>query len=106
MKRKLHVKTGDEVMVINGKEKGKTGKVVAVSLKEGKVIIENINISKKHLKPKRQGEVGNIVDVESPMYASKVMLVCPKCSEATRLAHGFDDDGKKKRKCKHCGNLF
>ena len=106
MKRKLHVKTGDEVMVISGKDKGKTGKVVAVSLKEGKVIVEKVNISKKHLKPKRQGEVGSIVDVESPMYASKVMLVCPKCSKATRIAHGFDDDGNKKRKCKHCGNLF
>lgn len=106
MKRKLHVKTGDEVMVISGKDKGKTGKVVAVSLKEGKVIVEKINISKKHLKPKRQGEVGNIVDVESPMYASKVMLVCPKCSKATRIAHGVDADGNKKRKCKHCDNLF
>lgn len=106
MKRKLHVKTGDEVMVISGKDKGKTGKVVAVSLKEGKVIVEKINISKKHLKPRRQGEVGSIVDVESPMYASKVMLVCPKCSKATRIAHGFDDDGNKKRKCKHCNNLF
>lgn len=106
MKRKLHVKTGDEVMVISGKDKGKTGKVVAVSLKEGKVIVEKINISKKHLKPRRQGEVGSIVDVESPMYASKVMLVCPECSKATRIAHGFDDDGNKKRKCKHCNNLF
>lgn len=106
MKRKLHVKTGDEVMVISGKDKGKTGKVVAVSLKEGKVIVEKINISKKHLKPRRQGEVGSIVDVESPMYASKVMLVCPKCSKATRIAHGVDDDGNKKRKCKHCNNLF
>ena len=106
MKRKLHVKTGDEVKVISGKDKGKTGKVVAVSLKEGKVIVEKVNISKKHLKPKRQGEVGSIVDVESPMYESKVMLVCPKCSKATRIAHGFDDDGNKKRKCKHCGNLF
>ena len=106
MRQKLHVKTGDEVKVISGKEKGKTGKVVAVSSKEGKVIIEKVNISKKHLKPRQQGAVGSIVDVESPMYASKVMLVCPKCGKATRVAHGFDENGNKKRKCKHCDNLF
>ena len=106
MKRKLHVRTGDEVQGISGREKGKTGKVAQVSLKEGKVIIEKVNLSKKHLKPRQQGAVGSIVDVESPMYASKVMLVCPKCSKPTRIAHGFDEKGRKMRKCKHCDNLF
>lgn len=106
MRHKLHVKTGDEVKVISGKDKGKTGKVVGVSTKEGKVIVEKINIATKHLKPKQQGATGSIVKVEAPMYASKVMLVCPKCKKTTRLAHGVDEDGKKKRQCKHCSNLF
>ncbi len=106
MKQKLHVKTGDQVQVLSGREKGKRGKIVQVSLKERKVIIEKVNLSKKHLKPRQQGAVGSIVDVESPMYASKVMLVCPKCSKPTRIAHGFDEKGKKMRKCKHCDGLF
>ena len=105
-KKKLHVKRGDMVQVINGRNKGEVGKVVEISTKEGKIIVEGINISTKHLKPKQQGTAGTIVKVESPMYSSKVMLVCPKCSVATRLAHGFDENGVKKRKCKKCSNLF
>lgn len=106
MKNKLHVKTGDEVKVLSGKDKGKTGKVVSVSTKEKKVIVEKINIATKHLKPRQQGAIGSIVKVEAPMYASKVMLVCPKCKKTTRLAHGTDKDGKKKRRCIHCNETF
>lgn len=106
MMRRMHVKTGDMVKVISGKSKGQVGKVAAVSIKENKVIVEKINIAVKHLKPRSQGEAGSIVKVEAPMYASKVMLVCPKCNKTTRLAHGFDVNNEKKRKCKECGNLF
>ncbi len=106
MRAKLHVKKGDNVMVISGKDKGKTGKVVGVSAKEGKVIVEKINIATKHLKPRQQGQMGSIVKVEAPMYASKVMLVCPECGKATRLAHGLDKDGKKMRRCTHCNATF
>ena len=106
MSNKLHVKTGDTVMIISGKDKGKTGKVAQVSPKEGKVIIEGINIATKHMKPRQQGAVGSIVKVEAPMYASKVMLVCPKCKKATRLAHAVAEDGKKMRRCTHCGETF
>ncbi len=105
-KRKLHVKTGDFVQVISGKNKGKTGKVSAVSLKEGKIIVDGVNIATKHLKPKQQGSAGSIVQVAAPIYASKVMLVCPKCNKKTRIAHGFDSSNKKMRKCKNCENLF
>ncbi len=104
--KKLHVRTGDLIKVISGKEKNKTGKVLAVSIKEGKVVVEGVNIATKHLKPRQQGTTGSIVQVAAPMYASKVMLMCPKCNKATRIAHGFDNSSKKMRKCKHCENLF
>lgn len=104
--RKLHVRTGDLIKVISGKEKNKTGKVLAVSIKEGKVVVEGVNIATKHLKPRQQGTIGSIVQVAAPMYASKVMLMCPKCNKATRIAHGFDGSNKKMRKCKHCESLF
>ena len=77
----LHVKTGDNVMIISGKDKGKTGKVLAVSPKEGKVIIEGRNMVTKHVKPRRQGEQGGIVKAEGAIYACKVMPVCPKCGK-------------------------
>lgn len=102
MKKKIHVKTGDTVMVISGKDKGKTGKVLEVSPKEGKVIVEDINIVTKHVKPRREGEAGGIMKVPGAMYASKVMLYCPKCKKPTRIAHKVSGD-RKVRVCKHCG---
>lgn len=74
----LHVKKGDEVMIISGKDKGKKGKVLEVSPSEGKVIVEGRNMVTKHVKPRRQGELGGIVKAEGPLYACKVMPVCPK----------------------------
>lgn len=84
---KVHVKTGDTVMVISGKDRGNSGKVLQVSPKEGKVIVEGRNMVTKHVKPRRQGEQGGIVKAEGAMYASKVMPVCPKCGKATRVGH-------------------
>ena len=100
---KVHVKTGDTVVVLSGKDKGKQGKVLQVSPKEGKVIVEGLNIATKHVKPRRQGEQGGIVEAEAAMYACKVQLVCPKCSKPTRIAHKILDDGSKVRVCKSCG---
>ena len=100
---KVHVKTGDTVVVLSGKDKGKQGKVLQVSPKERKVIVEGLNIATKHVKPRRQGEQGGIVEAEAAMYASKVQLVCPKCSKATRTGHKFLEDGSKVRVCKTCG---
>ena len=99
---KVHVKTGDNVQVISGKDAGKTGKVLAVSPAEGKVIVEGLNMVTKHAKPRRQGEQGGIVKAEGAMYASKVMPVCPKCNKPTRVDHAVVD-GKKVRVCKKCG---
>ena len=102
---KVHVKTGDNVQVISGKDAGKTGKVLAVSPAEGKVIVEGLNMVTKHVKPRRQGEQGGIVKAEGAMYASKVMPVCPKCNKPTRVGHAVVD-GKKVRVCKKCGAQF
>ena len=98
----LHVKTGDNVMIISGKDKGKTGKVLQTSPKEGKVIVEGLNMVTKHVKPRRQGEQGGIVKAEGAIYACKVMPVCPKCGKATRVGHSVKD-GKNVRICRKCG---
>jgi large subunit ribosomal protein L24 len=103
MIKKMHVKVGDTVKIISGKDKGKKGKVLEVSPAEGKVIIEGRNMATKHVKPRKQGQQGGIVKAESALYACKVMLVCPKCSEPTRVAHTILGDGTKLRVCKHCG---
>lgn len=104
--KKIHVKSGDKVVIISGRDKGKEGKVLEVAPNEGKVIIEGCNIATKHVKPRKMGEAGGIVKAETAIYASKVMLVCPKCGKATRLAHKTEADGTKKRLCKACGATF
>lgn len=103
---KIRLKTGDKVVVLSGKDKGKEGKIVAVSPKEGKLIVEGVNIVSKHVKPRRAGEEGGIVKIEGALYACKVQLVCPKCGKATRIAHKIAEDGKKKRSCKKCGEVL
>ncbi|MBQ9673679.1 MAG: 50S ribosomal protein L24 [Ruminococcus sp.] len=102
MNKKVHVKTGDTVVVISGKDKGKKGTVLAVSPKEGKVIVEKINVVSKHVKPRKMGEVGGIVKAEAALYASKVQLVCPSCKKPTRVAHNINADGTKDRICAKC----
>lgn len=103
MIKKVHVKTGDTVTVLSGKERGKKGKVLAVSPKEGKVIIEGINMVTKHVKPRKMGEAGGIVKAEGAMYACKVQIVCPRCGKPTRVGHKVQEDGTKERICKKCG---
>ena len=105
---KLHVKKGDTVIVLSGKDKGKKGKVLEVSPKERKVIVENVNMVTKHVKPRKMGDKGGIVKAEGAMYACKVMLVCPKCGKPTRIAHKILNDGTKQRLCKNtgCGETF
>ncbi len=97
---KVHVKKGDEVVVINGKYTGKRGKVIEVSPSEVKVIVEGVNIVTKHVKPRRMGEPGGLIKAESALYADKVQLICPKCGRPTRTGHKIDKNGKKVRTCK------
>ena len=103
---KVHVKTGDTVIVMSGKEKGKKGKVLAVSPKEGKIIVEKINMVSKHVKPRRQGEAGGIIKTEGAIYASKVMLYCPKCQAGRRYRHVRNADGERSRVCVKCGETL
>lgn len=98
---KMFVKTGDTVMVLSGKSKGVKGEVLAVSPKENKVIVKNVNVVTKHVKPRKMGDQGGLIKVESALYASKVQLVCPKCNKPTRVGHKDS-----KRVCKQCGNEF
>ena len=98
----MNIRKDDKVVVISGKDKGKQGKVLVAEPKAGKVIVEGVNVASKHQKPRKQGEEGGIIKMETPIYACKVMVVCPKCGKATRVAHKIED-GKKVRVCKKCG---
>ena len=100
---KLHIKKNDTVIVLSGKDRGKTGKVLEVSPKEGKVIVEGINMVTKHLKPRKMGDPGGIVKAEGAMYACKVQIVCPQCGKPARTGHKVNGDGTKDRICRRCG---
>ena len=96
---KMTIKTGDNVLVIAGKDKGKTGKVVAVNAAANKVLVDGINVVTKHQKPRSQQDKGGIVKKSAPIDASNVQVVCPVCGKATRIAHS-EVEGKKVRTCK------
>ena len=98
----MNVKKGDTVVVLSGKDKGKQGKVLGTVPSEDKVVVEGVNMVTCHVKPRKQGEQGGIVNREAALYASKVQVVCPKCKKGTRVAHKVEN-GKKTRVCKHCG---
>ena len=98
----MNIRKDDNVVVLSGKDKGKQGKVLIADPKHGKVIVEGVNVASCHVKPRKQDEQGGIIKKETPVYVSKVMLVCPKCNKPTRI--GYKVNGKdKKRVCKKCG---
>jgi len=107
----MNIKTGDTVVLLTGKyeeKKDKNGKlithkVIAVSPKEDKVIVEGVNMVHKHVKPRRQGETGGIVDTEGAIYACKVALYCSKCEKGVRVKTVVKEDGSKVRVCAKCG---
>ncbi len=97
----MKIKKNDTVQILSGKDKGKTGKVIRVIPKEKKIVVEGINIRKKHVRPKREGEKGEVVTLNTPFPASKAAVVCPSCSKPARI--GFRIEGQaKKRFCKKC----
>ena len=98
----MNIRKDDKVVVISGKDKGKEGKVLVANPKAGKLVVSGVNVATKHQKPRKQGEEGGIIKVETPIYACKVMVVCPKCGKPTRVAHKLDA-GKSVRVCKKCG---
>lgn len=99
---KLNIKKGDNVVVITGKDSGKTGAILAVDTDANKVVVEGINIQAHHKKPRNKDDKGGIIKSEGAIDASNVQVVCPACQKATRVAHKIED-GKKVRVCKKCG---
>ena len=106
----MNIKKDDKVIVLSGKDKGKQGKVLSADPKALKVVVEGVNVATKHQKPQKQGQDGGIIKIETPIYVSKVQLVCPKCGKATRVGHKIVKktiSGKEKnvsiRVCKQCG---
>lgn len=101
----MKIKKGDTILAIKGKDKGKKGKVLRTFPKEMKILVEGINLVKKHQRPKREGEKGKIVQVSHPIFVSKVKLICPKCQKATKV--GYKMEGRKKfRYCKKCKQII
>ena len=99
----MSIKKGDTVVVLSGKDKGKQGKVLEAMPETRKVVVEKVNVATRHQKPRKQGEEGGIMKKEAPIYACKVMRVCPKCNKPTRPASKVTADGKRVRVCKKCG---
>ena len=103
----MNVKLNDNVVVIAGQDKGKTGRVVATSPKAGRVTVQGVNLQKRHQKARKANAVSQIIEREGAIDVSNVMVICDKCGKATRVKHAFETDGKKKkvRVCK-CGNVL
>ncbi len=102
----LSIKKNDTVIVIVGKEKGKSGRVLSVYPSKDQVLIEKINIIKKHMKPTRKYTQGGIIEKEAPLNISNVMLVCPKCGKPTRIGNSLMQDGRKLRTCRKCREVI
>ena len=104
--KKLHVKRGDLVEVISGKDKGKQGKIVTAFPETGRVIVEGVSMVKKHQKAKRQGQESGILHMEAAIDASNVLRVCSKCGKPARTGVKVLEDGSKARYCKKCQEIF
>jgi large subunit ribosomal protein L24 len=102
----LNIKKNDTVVVISGDEKGKKGRVLEVYPKKDRVLVERINIIKRHMRPSRRYTQGGIIEKEAPIHRSNVMLVCPKCDKPTRFGHKILESGVKVRVCKKCKEVI
>src|SRR4030042_5067723 len=98
----MKIKKGDTIKVLQGKDKGRTGKVVKVLVKKNSLVVENINLFKKHLKPKGEGKPGGIIPLPRPLSCGKVALLCPNCQKPTRVGYEWGKSGEKQRICKKC----
>lgn len=102
---KTHLRKGDTVVILAGKDRDRRGKVLRVEPKTGKLVVEGLNMAKKHSKPTKGAPQGGVIEIPMPLPVSKVMLVCPSCSQPTRL-HRDVVDGEAVRTCKHCGHTI
>ena len=103
---RFHVRKNDLVMVIAGKEKGKSGKVLKVLPHKNRVVVEKINFIKRHSRPTGKARQGGIIEKEAPIHISNVLLLCPKCNQGVRMGKRVLEDGKKTLVCKKCGELI
>ncbi|MEW6601220.1 MAG: 50S ribosomal protein L24 [Nitrospirota bacterium] len=101
----LGLKKNDTVLIITGDEKGKKGRVLSVDPGKNRLLVERLNIIKKHMKPSKKYSQGGIIEKEAPFHMSNVMLVCPKCSKPTRIGNSILENGKKIRSCRKCGEV-
>lgn len=106
MANKVHVKKGDTVFVLSGKDKGKKGKVLSVIPDKEMVLVEGVNMSTKHKKPRNRYQQGGIIHQESPIYSAKVMLVCERCKSPTKVGKSILENGQKARICKKCNEII
>lgn len=102
----LGIKKEDTVLVLTGKEKGKKGRVLSVNKIDERILIEKVNVIKKHMKPNKKYTQGGIIEKEAPIHLSNVMLLCPKCSEQTKVGAIVLEDGRKHRTCKKCKEVI
>ncbi len=102
----LKIKKSDKVIVLSGKEKGKQGRILSIIPKKNRVIIERVNMIKRHMKPSRQYSQGGIIEKEGTLHISKIMLVCPRCQKPSRISNHILDDGRKVRLCKRCKEVI
>lgn len=103
---KWHIKKNDLVMVMNGKEKGKSGRILRVLPEKEKVLVEKINFIKRHSRPRGQQKRGGIIEKEAPLHISNVMLLCEKCNKPVRIGHRLIEGDKKVRFCRKCNEIF
>lgn len=104
--KKVNVKKGDRVIVLTGKDRGRKGKVLSVHPDEGRVVVEGINMIKRHTRPTQKVMQGGIIDKEAPLHISNVMVLCPKCKEPTRVGRMPLADGRRVRFCKNCNEVI
>ena len=98
----MRIKKGDTVKILSGNDKGKTGEVLEVIPKTNKIVVKGVNVRKKHIKPRKQGEEGGIISVECAIHSAKANIVCPKCGKATKIGY-VQEKEEKVRVCKKCG---
>ncbi|MEG1837112.1 MAG: 50S ribosomal protein L24 [Synergistaceae bacterium] len=103
---KMRIKKGDRVRVVSGKDAGKEGKVLSRNIQKDTILVENVNMVTKSLRPSQKNPQGGLIKKEAALHACKVMLVCPSCGKATRVGRAFLDNGDKVRVCKQCGEII
>jgi large subunit ribosomal protein L24 len=102
----LGLKKNDTIVVVSGNEKGKRGRVLSVQRGNNRIVVEKLNMIKRHMKPSKKYQQGGIIEKEGSIHLSNVMLVCTKCDKSTRIGQKILENGKKVRECRKCGEVI